>query len=316
MTFAPDRKVELCSSGTSALTVALMALGVKGNVIVPAFTFAATATAVELAGCTPLICDVEVDYWELDPHLVEKELDRQNANAVVHVRPFGLCRDLHAMQSICDRFNIPLIIDAAAALGGRLPNGTFAGSQGTAEVFSMHATKTFGIGEGGAVFAKPDMALAVRAAANFGLRDGVPRAAGMNAKMNEFSAAVGLAMLDVVEAHIARRQQIAERYSTLCRRMDWSVPRSPGLPPWPIYPALLPDGSDTAALVDALGKKGLEARRYYYPTLDRMARYGSYASARPIRAQSISERMICLPMYSDMSEEELDEIERICLSTK
>ncbi len=197
-----DREAVLLANCTDGLTAALLALGIKGNVAVPAFTFPATAHSVACAGCQPVLCDVSKQTWEFDPNALRRLLQRERIAAVMHVRTFGFCRDISEIEEVARQFGVPLIVDAAAALGGCDERGAYAGSRGVAEVFSLHATKVFAVGEGGVVFASPDLAARIRAVANFGLCNNDVVLGGFNAKCSEFHAAVGLAVLECIDDYI------------------------------------------------------------------------------------------------------------------
>src|SRR5207248_1648525 len=117
--YGNGRRAVLVASGTAGLVAALVALDVQGPVVVPAFTFPATAQAVLQAGCTPVFCDVAAETWELDPEALEHLLRTEKVAAVLHVRSFGFCRDLGGVEAIARRYGVPLLVDSAAALGGK-----------------------------------------------------------------------------------------------------------------------------------------------------------------------------------------------------
>ena len=138
----------------------------------------------------------------------------------MHVRTFGFCRDISEIEEVARQFGVPLIVNAAAALGGCDERGAYAGSRGVAEVFSLHATKVFAVGEGGVVFASPDLAARIRAVANFGLCNDNVVLGGFNAKCSEFHAAVGLAVLECIDDYIERRGEIAAIYRRFLAEID------------------------------------------------------------------------------------------------
>lgn len=295
--FGGERRAVLTASGTAGITATLLALDCKGTVIVPAFTFAATAQAVLAAGCRPVLCDVSEDTWEMDPreliHTIGGLYRHAKPAAIIHVRTFGFCRDLERIEDIAARYAMPLIVDSAAALGGKLPDGRHAGCQGVAEVFSLHATKPFGVGEGGLVMTKPILAERVRRAINFGLRDGDPAMAGINGKISEFHAAVGLAMLRRITGHLAVRTAVSMIYQ---RGITPGIPGGFGHPPWQLYPTLV---SDPERIIRHAAERGIELRRYYRPALHRSRHF--YEKAPFPVSEHLAEHMLCLPIYSDMS---------------
>lgn len=304
LTGPAGRDVAAVASGTSGLVAALLALEVQGPVALPAFTFPATAHAVRLAGCTPVFCDVEADSWELDPEAAADAIEERGCVALIHVRAFGLCRDTARIEAVAAEASVPLLIDSAAAFGGRLADGSPVGSSGSVEVFSFHATKPFGIGEGGAVAAPEPLAARIREVINFGLEGGVPKSAGLNAKMSEFTAAIGLAMLERFDAALASRADFAGRLADLLPAAIQGA-AEPGLPPWQCMPLAVADSAVCAAAVEALAGAGVEARASYHPALHRTPAFETYAD-RPLEVtDDLAGRILCLPVYADLEPAEL-----------
>jgi dTDP-4-amino-4,6-dideoxygalactose transaminase len=303
-----ERDVVLVSSGTAGLTAALLALDVRGAVAMPSFTFPATAGAVALAGCEPLFLDVSPDTWELDLAQLERALQSRSVGAILHVRTLGLCHPLGELERLARAASVPLIVDAAASLGGRDRDGAWIGGGGDAEIFSMHATKVFGVGEGGAVFAGKPLAERIRRTINFGLDDGVPAMRGFNGKLSEVHAAIGLAVLERIDGFVARRAEIAAGYRAgLIESSGLEHAPDAGAPPWQTYPVALP--GDAEPVVAGLVAAGVGVRRYYTPPLHRTAPYRADVQL-PI-TDDLAARMICLPVYSDMRDHELREIVEI-----
>lgn len=299
------RPVVACSNGTVAITAALLALALPpgAEVVLPAFTFPATLWAVVQAGLTPVLADVDAQTWELSVATVEAAAAScTRLRAVLAVRTFGFCRDLSALQSWCQAHGLPLVIDAAAALGGDLPDGTPAGRQGVMETFSLHATKPFAVGEGGAIACAPEYEAALRRILNFGLEQGRLVQPGFNGKMSEFAAAIGLAQARVIDAHLAARRVAAQRYAEFFARhaSHWALPALPGLPPWQSYAALAPSAAAADALEAAAAARGVQLRRYYRPALHMAPAARAYARQPLPVAEDLAARMVCLPVYSDL----------------
>ncbi|HVT59260.1 MAG TPA: aminotransferase class I/II-fold pyridoxal phosphate-dependent enzyme [Thermoanaerobaculia bacterium] len=302
-----DREVVLVANCTCGIAAALLAAGASGRVVVPAFTFPATAQAVLQSGCLPVFCDVSRETWEMDPGALEEVLARYRASAVVHVRAFGFCRDLEAIEAVAERYGARLIVDGAAALGGRLESGAFAGRQGDAEAFSMHVTKVFGIGEGGVVFASRRLATRLRQACNFGLAQGDVVMRGLNAKLSDFHAAIGLALLDRIDGYIDRRREVARRYGQAFASCAWaSHPVNIGVPPMQMYPLLVASARHAEALVETSLPRGVELRRYYRPALHQASAFASFERGHLEIAEDLASRIVCLPVYSDMTDAEID----------
>lgn len=300
--FAAPRKAVTTTNATAGLVAALQSLGVKGRVIIPSFTFPATAQAVLMAGCTPVFCDCDAGSLGLDPESLEATLSSDNIAAVIHVRAFGFNHSLADVEQITRRHRVPLIIDAASALGLESGETSAVGSEGTMEVFSLHATKVFGIGEGGVVFVDPDLEDTLRRTTNFNLDGPEVIGPGFNGKLSEFHAAVGLKVLELLPRFIRHRRKIARRYhEVLCglRGVDrcWTANTAP----WQSYPVLCSAHIDVAQVIEHAAAGGVELRRYYYLPLHRTRAFGKYASADLPITDRVSHKMLCIPVYSDMT---------------
>jgi dTDP-4-amino-4,6-dideoxygalactose transaminase len=302
-----DREVILVASCTSGIAAALLAVGASGRVVVPAFSFPATAQAVLQSGCLPVFCDVSRETWEMDPGALEEVLARYRASAVVHVRAFGFCRDVEVIETVASRYGARLIIDGAAALGGRLENGAFVGQQGDAEAFSMHVTKVFGVGEGGVVFASRQHATRLRQACNFGLASGDVVMRGLNAKLSDFHAAIGLALLDRIDGYIDRRREVADRYGRAFAACAWATRAvNIGSPPMQTYPLLVDYARRAEEMAERSLKRGVEVRRYYRPALHQASAFSSYERGHLEVSEDLASRTVCLPVYSDMTDAEIE----------
>ena len=297
------RGTVLAANGTAAITAALLVLARRrGVVVLPSFTFAATLGAVLQAGLVPRLADVDAARWELGAAQVEAAAGGEPIAAVLAVRPFGLCRDHAELQAWCAQRGVPLLFDSAAALGGHLADGRAAGVEGDAETFSLHATKVFAVGEGGAIACVAEHHAALRRAMNFGLEAGELLGDGFNGKVSEFTAAVGLAQDDAFDAQLAVRRAAAARYADFAaaEAPEWTAPLDPGDPPWQGYPLLAPDAPDAPALLREAAARGVQLRRYYRPALHTAPAAARHAATPLPVSADLAERMVCLPMYSDL----------------
>ncbi|TRD15633.1 DegT/DnrJ/EryC1/StrS family aminotransferase [Palleronia caenipelagi] len=288
------REPVLVSSATAGLTGVLMALGIRGKVAVPAFTFPATASAVFQAGAEPVAVDCDLRTWEMCPEALRQTLEAGGISAVFHVRSFGYCRDISEIERVVEAHDLPLIVDAAAAYGGEDPDGRRVGYAGVAEVFSFHATKPFAIGEGGAVFVAPELAAEVRTAINFGLAGGAGGDRwGLNGKLSETTAAIGRATLaQFPETLSYRRAQAAGWHQALADIAGDAVmlPSGHGNPPWQLFSFRVP-GVDAAAVKAALADEQIDSRVYYTPTVS-----SRWQAPEPPNAVQLSQDMLSLPM--------------------
>jgi dTDP-4-amino-4,6-dideoxygalactose transaminase len=298
-----DEVMTTANNCTSGIAASLIARKVCGTVLVPAFTFPATASAVILARATPCVVDVDRDTWCLSAPLLEKTLNSEKCGAVVLVAPFGLRQNFEPHLEICARHGVSALIDNAAGLstkGSPLPD------ESCFEIYSLHATKPFAIGEGGAIRSRASEAQALRSALNFGLKRGsVPSGCwGINGKLPEVSAAVGLAVLEDFDRIIAHRRAAALRYIDLLKHFDnLHYPMEVDRAPWQVFPMLLPSAEMTNQFIERTAEEGLHVRRGYYPSLEDWP--GTTKMAACPNARSLAERTIALPIYSDITEDEM-----------
>jgi len=303
--FAPTRRIVTTASATAGITAVLQSLGLRGPVVMPSFTFPATAQAVLMAGCTPMFCDCSVQTWGLDPAALNQCLKEQPSAGVIYVRAFGFGHDLGEIETITRRHGVPLIIDAASALGVQIDQPSRVGLEGTAEIFSLHATKVFGIGEGGAVFIDPELERGLRMTTNFALEGTEVTGAGCNAKLSEVHAAIGLSVLQRLPDFVRHRRRVAARYhAELCGHTGIAHCWPETVSPWQCFPLMLERGLDAGEMVARAATEDVELRRYYYLPLHQTRAFGRFAGGPLPVTEDMSPRVLCLPVYSDMTGEE------------
>lgn len=312
------RNVVAVCNATVGLEIAIRAMPMTGEVIVPALTFIATAHALQWQEITPVFCDIDPQTHQLDPKQVEALItDRTSGILGVHV--WGRPCEVDALQTIADRHGLHLMFDAAHAFGCS-HRGRMIGNFGRAEVFSFHATKFFNSLEGGAIATNDDeLARRIRLMTNFGFAgyDNVVHI-GTNGKMNEVSAAMGLTSLRSVDEFIAVNRR---HHAAYARRLD----RIPGMKllrfddvercNWQYVvveytPA--PGAATRDDLVRALWAENVIARKYFWPGCHRMEPYRTLyprAAARLPHTDAVAERLLILPTGTGMSP---GDIERLC----
>lgn len=272
--------VAVCNA-TVGLEIAIRAMGMEGEVIVPSWTFVATAHALQWQEITPVFADVDPTTHTLDPVAVERMLTPRTSG-VIGTHLFGRACDAQGLRALTDRHDLALLFDAAHAFGVRTARGPV-GGLGDAEVFSFHATKFLNTFEGGAVVTDDaDLAHRVRLMTNFGFegRDNVTYL-GTNGKLNEVSAAMGLVQLDHIDETIARNH---ERYLAYEQGL-WGIPGIRLLPYAPEecsnYQYIVVEIESEVActtrddLVATLEAENVLARRYFHPGAHRMEPYRS-----------------------------------------
>lgn len=308
--------LRLFTNGHLALECALAALNLEpGEIITTPFTFISTTHAIVRCGYTPVFCDVEKDYFTMDPALLERAIT-QKTRAILPVHVYGNPCDMDAIDAIAARNNLPVLYDAAHAFGVLL-NGRPVADYGTASMFSFHATKCYHTIEGGAIATKDaDYAELLNGYKNFGFHaDDEIREVGGNAKMNEFQAAMGILNLRHFDDEIAKRGKIAARYRE-------NLSGIPGLSFRPVRPsatqnhAYLPVSFDPAVfganrdqVSDTLKTYNIFARKYFYPLTSESACYrGRFDPAETPVALTASRNVLTLPLYADLALGDVDDI--------
>jgi dTDP-4-amino-4,6-dideoxygalactose transaminase len=290
------------------LTAALLALEVRGRVAVPAFTFPASAHAITMAGCVPVLCDADRGTSELSPEAAEQAVREHGCVAIMHVRSHGLGRELSVVEGVARSCGVPLIIDGAAGYGGEDASGAPIGGAGDAEVVSFHATKVFAVGEGGAVITRRDVADRVRHVSNFSLAAHEVTGPGMNAKLSEFGAAVGLAMLELLDEHLEARRALVEHLrAVLAETGIATAPDNVGRPAWQCLPLRFANAAHRDLAQAELRARGVEARPYYAPGLHRTTAFAANAANPLPVTDELVDTTLCLPLYSEFDSAELEE---------
>lgn len=294
--------VAMCN-GTIALEIAIRALGLEGEVIVPSYTFIATAHALYWQGITPVFADIDPATHNLDPDAVRRMVTPRTTG-IIGVHLWGRPAPTRELQAIADEFGLKLMFDAAHAFGCR-SEGRMIGNFGTCEVFSFHATKVFNTFEGGAVVTNDDeLAEAMRLMRNFGFvgYDDVIHP-GTNGKMPEVNAAMGITNLDslaqFVDSNRARYQDYVDVFADMpgIRLIGHDEANAPNYH----YAVIEVDettGVSRDAVVEALQAENILARRYFWPGCHRMKPYRDlfpHAGLVLEETERVANRVIVLP---------------------
>lgn len=303
-----------CCNGQTALLLMLRAAGIRdGEVIVPAYTFSATAHAVSWVGARPVFADIRD--MVIDPVDAERRITPRT-RAILAADTYGLACDYDALEALGRRHGIKILIDSAPAFGTRAA-GRPIGARGDAQAFSFHATKPFTTMEGGCIVSR-DAELIGRAAAlrNFGqVRGGSDcDEPGLNAKMMEVCALIGLEQLRRFEAVTAHRVRCARRL-----RDGLSGIAGLEMPPWPadqepvwLYFPVVVDaaafGMSRDVLAEALALENIRVRKYFDIPCHRLAAYAGDGSLRLPETERVADGVLALPVYNDMSDAECDGI--------
>jgi dTDP-4-amino-4,6-dideoxygalactose transaminase len=310
--------IAMCNA-TVALEIAIRALGMKQEVIVPSFTFIATAHALQWQQISPVFCDIDPRTHNIDPGRIE-ELITPRTTGIIGVHIWGRACDIKALSDIAVRNNLSLLFDAAHALGCSY-QGKMIGAFGDAEVFSFHATKFFNTFEGGAVTTNNDeLAAKIRLMKNFGFA-GYDQVVylGTNGKMSEISAVMGLTSLESVDEFIETNRRNYEHYQvglagvSGIRLLTFAAKEKYNYQ----YVVLeLEEGTGITRdeLIQVLHAENIIARRYFYPGCHRMEPYRSYypqAGLMLPQTEQVASRVITLPTGTAVGGTEIAKISQI-----
>ena len=285
----------LVANGTLALQIAYKALGVTGKAVTTPFTFVATSSSLRWEGIEPVFADINGKTLNLSPKKAREALD-PDVTALVPVHVYGNPCDVETFDEIAKEHVLKVIYDAAHAFGVRL-NGRSILQWGDAATLSFHATKVFHTVEGGAIVFKKreDYERACRLI-NFGYEEGEVVDEGINAKMSEFHAAMGLSMLDEIETVLAKREEVHRRYYEALESLyEMPVWKEGATRNYAYFPVLFPSEDALLKTQERLNEAGIFPRRYFYPSLDTRG-YDLSDGENPISRDRAS-RVLCLPMY-------------------
>lgn len=310
------KHVILTANGTLALQIAYKALNVKKKAISTPFTFIATVSSLIWEGIEPVLADIDPHTFTLDPDKIEKNID-SDVTAIVPVHVFGNPAPVEEIEYLGKEYSIPIIYDAAHTFGVNY-RGKSLSSYGNISILSFHATKLFNTLEGGAIVTNNDSIVdTVKAMRNFGITDsqtGEIKTIGINAKMNEFEAAMGLAVLDDMEYIISTLRKNYNIYKELLSDyLEFQVIRDHTDYNYMYVPVLFPDEESVMRVKNELNKHDIYPRRYFYPSLDTISFIKSLCKCEISRR--IASTILCLPNYVGLEEDTIVYISDIIKNT-
>ncbi len=311
--------ISLFSNGTIALVTALRALEVRKEVITTPYSFVATAHSLLWNNINPVFVDIDPETFNMSSDNIEAAITPAT-QAIVAVHCYGNPCDTARIKEIADKNGLKVIYDSAHAFGVR-NEGRSLLLDGDLSVLSFHATKVFNTFEGGAIVChSADMKEHIDRLKNFGIVDEVTVSElGINGKMSEINAAVGLLQLKYIDAVIKRRGEINKLYCESLsgiRGIEWRTVSSLVTQNFAYFPILVcaeyPLTRD--GLYEKLRQKNIHTRRYFYPLISQFSMYSAFASAQPQNlpvACDIAARVLCLPIYPELSDDDVKEISDI-----
>lgn len=300
------------SNGTIALQIAIKALGLDGEVITTPFSYVATTSSLVWEGCTPIFVDIDSDTLNIDPNKIEAAIS-PNTKAILATHVYGNPCDIDAIDQIAKKHKLKVIYDAAHCFGTQY-KGRSVFEYGDISTVSFHATKLFHTAEGGAVITKsPELLKSMALMRNFG-HDGPEKftGIGINAKNSEVHAALGLINLKHIGHILKRRNDLFLYYNNKLENLRVKQPKvlNQALSNNSYYPIVFESEELLLNAIDQLNKNWIYPRRYFYPCLNFLEYLDE--SKNPI-AEEISKKILCLPMYHDLTYEEIDLIARLLL---
>ena len=314
--------LSLFTNGTLPLITALQALRITGEVITTPYSFVATTHSIWWNGLKPVFVDVEEETGNIDPEKIEAAITPQTT-AIMPVHVYGTPCKTERIQEIADRYGLKIIYDAAHAFGVTV-NGKSILENGDMSTLSFHATKVYNTVEGGALICHDEATKKrIDYLKNFGFADEVTVVApGINSKMDEIRSAFGLLNLRKVDDSISRRKHIAELYRIALKdtpgirflkdienvRHNYSY--------FPIFIKEKEYGISRDSLYAKLKEKNIYGRRYFYPLISNFPMYRGLESAKPENlpvATKLAEQVLCLPIYADLTDDDVDRVLDIIL---
>lgn len=311
--FGGEGSVTTVGNATLGLMLAIKALARPGAryALMPSFTFAATPLAAVWCGLQPWFVDIDPRTWCMDEVKLDAALKQlgDEAAVVVPYPTFATHASL-AKYAIMHRAGMPVVVDAAPSFGTALDGVQYGAGFPGAVVYSFHATKAFGIGEGGLVYSA-DTALVqkIRLLSNFGFANArVPEGDGFNAKISEYTAAIALATLEAFPAKLAARREVLAHYRAAWARsplaaQGWQVQETRGDVATQIFSVLVPPEQDAERVMAAVDAAGIETRRYFRPACHQQAHFARYPHGPMTVTEDVSRRVISLPFWEGMTAE-------------
>ena len=308
------KHIILVANGTAALEVAYRALNLQNDVITTPFSFVATTSSLVTNGLKPIFADIDHQTLNINSNNIEV-LITEKTSAIVPVHVFGNACDVEAIDEIAKRHNLKVIYDAAHAFDVKFKGKSIL-TYGDISTLSFHATKLFHTIEGGALIINDDcLVKKVRYLINFGIEnaESIPEL-GVNAKMNEFEAAMGLCILDEIKDISQKRKCIYERYKKELKELvHFQIQNQYSTQNYAYFPIILKNETQMLKLQYVLKKNHIFPRRYFYPSLDTLS-YVNPILHTPI-SRDISHRILALPIFPDLEENEQTKIIEIIKNT-
>lgn len=300
--FLASDRVLLTANGTVSLEIILKHFfSTNGNVVTTPYSYVATANAAKWLGLEIRFADLIKDDFFPDPQKIEQQIDG-NTCAILLTQVYGLCGPIEVYEALAQKYNVPLILDAAHAFGVRYKGRSIA-SYGTAASFSFHATKVFNTVEGGAIAVNdPSLAENFFNLRSFGHRGDTYLSQGINGKNSEVHAAFGLAQMDQIETNYEKRKIVFENYVKAFQELPLKMITWNADTEWNYcyFPIILDSENRREELRTYLMNNGVMARRYFFPSLNNLPHLQTDKRQECPNSEAISQKVLCIPHYADL----------------
>jgi dTDP-4-amino-4,6-dideoxygalactose transaminase len=317
--------ISLFSNGTLALITALQALRISGEVITTPYSFVASTHALWWNNIKPIFVDIDPMSCNLDPNKIEAKIT-QHTTAILPVHVYGNPCDVYRIKEIANTYGLKVIYDACHTFGVTIKDIPVL-NFGDLSVMSFHATKVYNTFEGGAIVCHDEATKKrIDNLKNFGfIGETTVITPGINAKMNEVQAAMGLLQLKYIDQAIAKRKKIAEQYREGLDGIEGLtyLEDFPGVKHcYPYFPILIDKdkfGKTRDVVYEELKKHNIYGRRYFYPLISQFPTYKGLESAKPGKlpiAEKMAEKVLCLPIYPDLEDDTIDYIIKLIRDLK
>ncbi|MDQ2719749.1 MAG: DegT/DnrJ/EryC1/StrS family aminotransferase [Bacteroidota bacterium] len=313
--FLSVSNILLTSNGTVPLQIALKLLGNQGEIITTPFSYVATTASIKWQHCVPVFVDIDPEYLTIDEKKIEAAIT-EKTTAILATHVFGNPCNVEAIESIAKKHHLSVIYDGAHSFGVKYKNESIF-NYGNVSTSSFHATKLFHTGEGGAIFCRDEELMRkIYYSHNFGHNGPLEfHGLGINGKISELQAAMGLALLPYFENILTERKKVVDYYNDhlsdhivqkiqIRRGTDWN---------YSYYPVVFNDEQQLLKIQSGLNAQNIFPRRYFYPSLNTLD-YVKYQSMAV--SESIALRIMCLPLYVGLKPEELEGICKVINTSK